>query len=103
MFGRGTLRFLEPANTRVVAYLREWAGETILVVANLSGSAEPVELDLRAYRGAWLVEMFGSARFPGIGETPYFLSLGPYGFYWFKIVRPDTTGRRPYGIEDRAI
>ena len=103
VFGRGTLRFLEPANTRVVAYLREWAGETILVVANLAGSAEPVELDLRAYRGAWLVEMFGGARFPGIGEAPYFVSLGPYGFYWFRIVRPDVAGRRPYGIEDRAI
>jgi maltose alpha-D-glucosyltransferase / alpha-amylase len=103
VFGRGTLRFLEPANTRVVAYLREWAGETILVVANLSGSAEPVELDLRAYRGSSPTELFGGARFPAIGETPYFLSLGPYGFYWFRIVRPASAERRPYGIEDRAI
>jgi maltose alpha-D-glucosyltransferase/alpha-amylase len=103
VFGRGTLRFLEPANTRVVAYLREWSGETILIVANLSGSAEPVELDLRAYRGSSLVELFGGARFPMVGEPPYFLSLGPYGFYWFRIVRPAAGERRPYGIEDRAI
>src|SRR5262249_60479028 len=52
VFGRGTLRFLEPATTRVLAYLREWSGETILVVANLAGSAEPAARDLRACRGA---------------------------------------------------
>src|SRR5262249_42360999 len=77
VFGRGTLRSLGPANTRVLAFLREWSGETILVVANLAGSAEPVALDLRAYRGAVPSEMFGGARFPMIGEQPYFLSLAP--------------------------
>ena len=103
VFGRGTLRFLEPGNTRVLAYLREWSGETILVVANLAGSAEPVELNLRGYRGAVPVEMFGGALFPGIGEQPYFLSLGPYGFYWFRLIRPGAPEQTPYGIEDRAI
>jgi maltose alpha-D-glucosyltransferase/alpha-amylase len=24
--------------------------------------------------------------FPKIGELPYLLTLGPYGFYWFQIV-----------------
>jgi maltose alpha-D-glucosyltransferase/alpha-amylase len=24
--------------------------------------------------------------FPRIGELPYLLTLGPYGFYWFQIV-----------------
>jgi maltose alpha-D-glucosyltransferase / alpha-amylase len=103
VFGRGTLRFLEPANTRVLAYLREWSGETILVVANLAGSAEPVELDLRAYRGAVPAEMFGGARFPPVGEQPYFLSLGPHGFYWFRLIKSDAPADTPYGIEDRAI
>jgi len=103
VFGRGTLRFLEPANTRVVAYLREWEGETILVVANLAGSAEPVELNLAAYRDAGVVEMFGGARFPAVGDRPYFLSLGPYGFYWLRLIRPGAPERTPYGIEDRAI
>jgi maltose alpha-D-glucosyltransferase/alpha-amylase len=103
VFGRGTLRFLEPANTRVLAYLREWSGEAILVVANLAGSAEPVALDLHAYRGAVPVEMFGGARFPTIGDPPYFLSLGPHGFYWFRLVTHAAETEPPYGIEDRAI
>ena len=103
VFGRGTLRFLEPANTRVLAYLREWSGETILVVANLAGSAEPVELNLRTYRGAVPAEMFGGALFPTIGEQPYFLSLGPHGFYWFRLIKSGAPTETPYGIEDRAI
>jgi maltose alpha-D-glucosyltransferase/alpha-amylase len=103
VFGRGSLRFLEPANTRVLAYLREWSGETILVVANLAASAEPVELNLRAYRDAVPSEMFGGALFPAIGEQPYFLSLAPHGFYWFRLIRAGSPAQTPYGIENRAI
>src|SRR4029078_12212313 len=32
--GRGSLQFLEPANVRVLAYLRQHEGVTILCVAN---------------------------------------------------------------------
>src|SRR2546428_14093991 len=35
-FGRGTLDLLEPSNPRILAYLREFDGRTILVVNNLS-------------------------------------------------------------------
>ena len=38
-FGRGTFRLLYPANRKVLAYLREHDGETILCVANLSRTA----------------------------------------------------------------
>jgi maltose alpha-D-glucosyltransferase/alpha-amylase len=102
VFGRGNLRFLSPSNTRVLAHLREYGGETILAVHNLANSAEPVELDLREFRGATPVEMLGEARFPPIRETPYFLSLGPYGFYWFRLHRPGTR-RETYGIEGAPI
>ncbi|HSB68585.1 MAG TPA: alpha-glucosidase C-terminal domain-containing protein, partial [Candidatus Methylomirabilis sp.] len=102
VFGRGSLRFLSPANTRVLAHLRESPGETILLVHNLAGSAEPVELDLREFRGAIPVEMLGGARFPPIRESPYFLSLGPYGHYWLRLRQPGTQ-RETYGIEDAAV
>jgi len=61
--------------------------ETILVVNNLSSSAQAVELDLKAYKGNILVEMFGRNVFPRIGDLPYLLTMGPYQFYWFKIRR----------------
>ncbi len=102
VFGRGTLRFLPPANTRVLAHVREYQGETILTVHNLAGSSEPVELDLRDFRGATPVEMLGGARFPPIGDQPYVLGLGPYGYYWFRLQRSDAQ-TETYGIEATAI
>ena len=87
VFGRGSIQFLYPANHRVLAYVRKLGNETILVVNNLSSSAQAVELDLKAYKGNILVEMFGRNVFPRIGELPYLLTMGPYQFYWFKIRR----------------
>jgi maltose alpha-D-glucosyltransferase / alpha-amylase len=87
VFGRGSMQFLYPANHRVLAYVRKLGNETILVVNNLSSSAQAVELDLKAYKGNILVEMFGRNVFPRIGDLPYLLTMGPYQFYWFKIRR----------------
>ena len=84
-FGRGAIRFISPPNRKILAYVREYDGETILCVANLSRTAQPAELDLRAWHGRVPIEMVGSTEFPRIGELPYFLTLAPYGFYWFLL------------------
>jgi maltose alpha-D-glucosyltransferase/alpha-amylase len=86
-FGRGTLRFIRPGNRKVLAYLRQYAEDTILCVANLSRSAQPVEIDLSEHRGAIPIELLGRTPFPPIGELPYFLTLPAYGFYWFRLSR----------------
>ena len=46
VFGRGTIEFLKPANHRVLAYVRSLDSEKVLVVNNLSSTAQAVELDL---------------------------------------------------------
>jgi maltose alpha-D-glucosyltransferase / alpha-amylase len=84
-FGRGTLEFLQPSNQRVVVFVRRYEQETILVIANLSRFAQPVELDLHKYRGYTPVEMFGRTDFPAVGESYYPLTLGPNSFYWFSL------------------
>src|SRR5438552_850326 len=84
-FGRGTLRFIRPGNRHVLVYLREYGPDTILCVANLSRSAQPVEPDLRRRRGAVPVELLGRTSFPPIGEPPYLLTLPGHGFYWFRL------------------
>ena len=84
-FGRGRLCFLNPGNRKILAYLREHGDETILCVANLGRSAQPVELDLANYRGRVPVEMMGRTAFPPIGELPYLLTLPACGFYWFRL------------------
>jgi len=84
-FGRGKLSFLRPGNRKILVYLRELNEEAILCVANLSRSAQPVELDLRKYKGRVPVELLGRTAFPPIGDLPYLLTIPAHGFYWFRL------------------
>src|SRR5262249_21930295 len=95
VFGWGTLRFVPCENHRVVAYLREYDGQTVLVVNNLSRFAQPAALDVRDYRGRIPVELLGNHAFPPITEQPYFLSLSPYAFFWFRL---DQAGEAASGV-----
>ncbi|MGH8885346.1 MAG: maltose alpha-D-glucosyltransferase [Egibacteraceae bacterium] len=94
VFGCGRFVALEPTNPKVLAFLRQDGGVTILVVANLSGTAQPVELNLSApdLGGRVPVELLGGTHFPPIGELPYLLTLGAHGFYWFQLVQPEPEG-----------
>ena len=85
-FGRGAFRLLYPKNRKVLAYLREHEGETILCVANLARTPQAVELDLSEFRERVPVELDGGSVFPPIGQLPYLLTLSPFGFYWFNLV-----------------
>jgi len=87
-FGRGSIEFLHPDNRRVLAFVRSYEGETILVVANLSRFVQWAELDLSAFEGATPVELFGQVEFPTVGVSPYFMSLGPHAFMWLALTRP---------------
>ncbi len=87
VLSRGSIEFLKPSNHRVLAYVRQLGEEKILVVNNLSKSAQAVELDLRKYKGSIPIEMFGGNLFPRIGDLYYLLTLGPYQFFWFRLRR----------------
>jgi maltose alpha-D-glucosyltransferase/alpha-amylase len=84
-FGRGRFTMLHPGNRKVLAYVREHEDDVILCVANVGRSAQPVELELRAYKGRVPVEMNGRTPFPPIGDLPYLLTLPGYGFFWFRL------------------
>ncbi len=84
-FGLGTIEFLFPENPKVLTFVRRYENETILVMANLSRYVQHVELDLAAFQGLTPIEMFGRSHFPTIRDTPYLLTLGPHGFYWFTL------------------
>jgi len=91
IFGRGTLTFIRPANRAVLAYVRQLDNEAILCVANISRSAQAVELDMSPWKGRVPQEMLGRTHFPRIGDLPYLVTLPPYGFFWFQLnVNPKT-------------
>jgi maltose alpha-D-glucosyltransferase / alpha-amylase len=87
VFSRGSIEFLNPSNHRVLAYVRQLGEEKVLVVNNLSSSAQAVELNLQMYKKHIPIEMFGRNLFPRIGDLPYLLTMGPYQFYWFRLRR----------------
>jgi maltose alpha-D-glucosyltransferase/alpha-amylase len=87
VFSRGSIQFLNPSNHRVLAYVRQFGEELVLVVNNLSSSAQAVELDVQKYKGYLPIELFGRSLFPRFGNLPYLLTLGPYQFYWFQLRR----------------
>jgi maltose alpha-D-glucosyltransferase/alpha-amylase len=84
-FGRGSIEFLSPDNSRVVAFVREHQAEAILVVANLSRFTQFATLDLSKHKGKTPVELFGKSRLPAIDANAYTLTLGPHDFYWFEL------------------
>src|SRR5437773_1476151 len=93
-FGRGTLELLRPENRKVLAFVRRHESEQILCVANLSRFLQVVELDLAHWKGMVPIELFGSTELPQVGDTPYYLTLGPHSFYWFSL-QPKTTQQLP--------
>jgi maltose alpha-D-glucosyltransferase/alpha-amylase len=100
-FGRGSIEFLAPENRKILAFIRRYEDETILVVANLSRFSQPVTLDLSAYRQTVPVELFGRSEFPMITEAPYFLTLSPHAAFWFSL--EPVSARAGLGPEVRSL
>jgi maltose alpha-D-glucosyltransferase / alpha-amylase len=94
VFGNGDIEFLFPENAKVLAFIRSFQGERVLVVANLSRHAVSVDLDLHEHRGTVPVELFGREEFRPVGDGLYPITLGPYGFHWFSL---DTASTGPLG------
>ena len=84
-FGRGTLRFLHPENRKVLAFIRQYGNETLLVIANLSRFPQPERLDLSEFKDRVPLELFGHGHFPVITAQPYSLTLSPYWVFWFSL------------------
>jgi maltose alpha-D-glucosyltransferase/alpha-amylase len=93
-FGRGTITFVYPRNRKVLAYLREFEGEAILCVFNLSRNAQAFDLDLAQFQGRVPIEMLGRTPFPAISasEPCYRLSLPGFAFYWFVLAEAGQPG-----------
>src|SRR4026209_1201696 len=92
-FSRGSLEFLYPDNPKVLAFLRRYEDETILVVVNLSRFSQAAEIDLSRFTGCIPMEVFSRNRFPAVRRTRYLLTLGPHAHYWFILQSPSAATR----------
>ena len=88
-FGRGSIRFINTSNPKVLAFVREYQEETILVVVNLSRYSQYVELDLHDYAGAVPMEVFSRNDFPVISNEPWAFSMQFKNYFWFELQKAD--------------
>ncbi|HUF33525.1 MAG TPA: maltose alpha-D-glucosyltransferase [Acidimicrobiales bacterium] len=101
VFGIGSFEVLTAENPSALAFVRELTdpdtGEVDIVMCayNLSRFAQPVELHLAHYEGYVPHELLGRVPFPPIGELPYFLTIAPYGFYWFRLAEAPNQAAEP--------
>ena len=98
LFGRGSIEFISSDNPRVLAFVREYEGEAVLVVANLSRFVQAVQLSLDRFKGTVPTELYGRMKFPEVTDAAYFMSLGPHDFYWLALDRPqaaESASERP--------
>ncbi len=89
-FNRGTIEFLPVSNPKVLVFIRSYEDEAILSVINLSRNAQAIVVDLSKYEGCVPEEIFSMNRFPKVRKTPYMVALGPYGYFWLKLVKEES-------------
>ncbi|MFC2030633.1 maltose alpha-D-glucosyltransferase [Chloroflexota bacterium] len=84
-FGRGQLRFLEPSNQAILAYLRTHDDGAILIINNLSSQPQSVRLEAGEIPPGRLVDMMtGECLAPMVGG-PYGFELARYEYRWLRI------------------
>ena len=78
VFGRGIMEWVSTDNPSLATYARKDQNETLLIVNNLSGSSQSLNLP-DGYQGAYVDLLTG-----GEYQTTSTLSLGPYAFLWLQ-------------------
>ncbi len=106
-FGRGTIQFINTNNPKILAFVRAFEEEAILVVVNLSRYSQHVELDLSGWAGATPIEAFSRNRFPSITEDPWQFSMQFKNYFWFELrhderddIARGRTSQHPIKIKD---
>ncbi len=99
-FGRGSIRFVNTSNPKVLAFLREYEDETIMVVVNLSRYSQFAELDLHEFSGCIPTEVFSRNDFPVITDQPWAFSMQFKNYFWFEIRKPGSASwQEPAGLD----
>lgn len=92
VFGRGTIQWIKPENGRVLAFVREYLDEKVVVVINLSRHPQSAQLDLSEYEGYTVQEAFGRTYFNDVGRDLYQVTLSAHGYYWLQLQSARKTG-----------
>jgi maltose alpha-D-glucosyltransferase/alpha-amylase len=98
-FGRGRIQFLESSNSKIICFARIHEEQQVIVVANLSQFSQSTSLDLSAFMHCDVTEAFSQNRFKAIEEEDYYITIGPYGYFWFEVDAAEKNGKAEAGGE----
>ncbi len=97
-FSRGSIRFVNSNNPKILSFIREYEDEAILVIINLSRYSQAVELDLADFSGYTPVEIFSRNHFPVISESPTSYTLQYRDHYWLELTMQEESGFQQEGV-----
>ena len=85
-FSRGSIDFISCDNHRVLAFVREWKGQQVLVVTNLSASAQSVAIQ-SPHGGdeAEVIDLLADSTLPPITSPAYSMTLDPHACRWLEL------------------
>jgi maltose alpha-D-glucosyltransferase / alpha-amylase len=90
-FSQGNIKFIETNNSKILAFIRTYKEEKLLVIVNLSRYSQQSELDLSEYAGYIPVEVFSRNEFLIIDEEPYIFPLQFKNYFWFELRKQEET------------
>ncbi len=82
-FSRGNLQILSTNHKSVLAYLRQFEGQTLLIINNLSSEASQIYLDLNQFNQVF--DLLNEKTMPMIPGQRSLFKLPAYGYLWFKL------------------
>lgn len=84
VFGRGDIQFLNPEDLSILAFVRSYETEKILVVINLADQEKTIDFDLKEYNPNSLKELFSRTQYH-LNEPNHQVKLEPWAYRWFKM------------------
>jgi len=103
-FGWGTLEFITLDNPKVLAMLRQYEDQTVLVLINLSRATQFVQVNQPRFVGFYVEEMFSRNRFPAIKDSPYGIIMGPYDYHLMLLTDGrEKTKPREEGVLEEVV
>jgi maltose alpha-D-glucosyltransferase/alpha-amylase len=82
-FGRGNLQILSTNNKSVLAYLRQYQEQNLLVINNLSSQTKQIHLDLEGF--IQLLDLFNGETSPISANEANSFELPAFGYRWYRL------------------
>jgi maltose alpha-D-glucosyltransferase / alpha-amylase len=99
-FGRGSIEFLKTDNARVLAFVRRWQDDTVVVVMNLAATPEPVAIEVPPEMAAVsVIEAIDGVLFSSFAGGSWVQTIPPQACWWLA---PMSDARLPPSLKASA-